>query len=235
MTNAAILAAFEATWPAADYRDTGGFRVGRGIGGGSRVSSARPIGTWIPDDIDAASRVHAEWGQVPLFRVPDEDPDLAEILRMRGLSPKDPTALFSAPIAALTDRPVPRLTVFTVWPPMAIQREIWDEANIGAGRQAVMARVAGPRISLLGRINDRAAGAGFVAVHQQVAMMHALEIVPEQRRQGMAGWMIRQSAIWAAEQGASELALAVTRSNHGAIEMYRQMGFTEQGGYTYFG
>ena len=35
-------AAFEASWPAAEYASAGVIRIGRGAGGGDRVSAARP-------------------------------------------------------------------------------------------------------------------------------------------------------------------------------------------------
>ena len=42
--DAALAEAFEISWPASEYADAGGFRVGRGLGAGGRVSSARAVG-----------------------------------------------------------------------------------------------------------------------------------------------------------------------------------------------
>ena len=97
-----------------------------------------------------------------------------------------------------------------------------------------MQRVAGPKAALLGRIEDRAAGAGFVAIHSGVAMVHGIEILPDWRRKGLAGWMMRRAAVWARENGARRLALAVTRANAPAIALYRGLGFRDAGGYAYF-
>lgn len=232
--DAALAAAFEATWPAARHARAGGFHIGEGRGAGGRVSSAWVDGDWTAGDIAAAEAIHAGWGQPSLFRVDDDATALAEALLARGYRRDTPTAILEAGLDGLTDRPVPQIMAFTIWPPLAIQREIWAAGEIDPARQAVMARVAGPRAALLGRIEDRAAGAGFVACHQRVAMIHALEILPEWRRRGLASWMVRCAAFWAAEAGADRLALAVGRANEGALALYRRLGFRETGGYAYF-
>lgn len=232
--DAALAAAFEATWPAACYRDAGGFRVGQGLGAGGRVGSARMVGPWTEADLDAVEAIHRGWDQAALVRVADGDADLIARLAARGYRPENPTAILACPIALLTDRAVPPVTAFAIWPPLAIQRDIWSAGNIGPARQAVMARVAAPRTAILGRIEDRAAGAGFAAVHQGVAMIHAIEVLSAWRRKGLAGWMMRGAAFWAVDQGADRLALAVSRANVGAVEMYQALGFSEAAGYAYY-
>lgn len=98
----------------------GGFTVRRGEGGGRRVSAARAGGDWSADDIDAAISQQAAWGQPPLFQVRDGDDALAGALAARGMEPCEATALMVAPIAVLTDKPIPPVTTFCIWPPMAI-------------------------------------------------------------------------------------------------------------------
>lgn len=234
MTDAALSAAFEATWPPAETAKAGGFLVGRGKGGGGRVGSPRRIGDWTADDIDAVIGIQRGWTERPLFRVADGDDALAAALTARGFQRYNPTVTLVAPVQNLTDRDLPPVTAFAVWPPMAIQRDIWTASDIGPARQAVMMRVQDPRTALLGRIKDRAAGAGFVAVHSDVAMVHGLTVLPEWRRMGLAGWMMRKAAFWAAEQGATRLGLAVARGNAPAIALYAGLGMTEAGGYTYY-
>ena len=233
--DAALSAAFEATWPPAETAQAGGFAVGRGMGGGGRVGSARRVGDdWSPSDIEAAVEIQRGWDQSPQFRVPDEDRDLAVALEQLGFQRHTPTVTLVAPVAALTDQAVPPVTSFAVWPPMAIQRDIWSAGGIGPARQAVMMRAPDPRAALLGRVKDRAAGAGFVAVHGDVAMVHGLVVLPDWRRLGLAGWMMRKAAFWAADQGAARLALAVSRGNTAAVALYAGLGMTEAGGYAYY-
>ncbi len=232
--DADLAAAFEETWPAAEYADAGGFRVGRGMGAGGRVSSARVIGPWSADDIPAVEAIHRAWGQRPMFRALDDDGDLIAALEAAGYMRETPTAIMAAPVAALTDLPLPPITTFAVWPPLAIQREIWATGNIGPSRQAVIDHTPQPKAALLGRIDDRAAGAAFVALHGPVAMVHGVEVLAGFRRRGMAGWLMRQAGFWAAEQDAGRVGLAVSRANTGARATYDRLGFTEVAGYGYY-
>lgn len=232
--DAALAQAFEATWPAAEYADAGGFRVGRGLGAGGRVSSARALAGWKDGDIPAAVRKHQEWGQRPLFRALDDDDELVAALEAQGFRRENPTAIMEIETARLTDRDLPPVTAFAVWPPMAIQRDIWAAGNIGPARQAVMERVEMPVTSILGRIEDRAAGAAFAAIHQGIAMVHCVEVLPGWQRKGLAGWMMRQAAFWAAENRAERIGLAVSRANGGAMALYRRLGFREVAGYSYY-
>lgn len=232
--DAALAQAFEDTWPAAEYADAGGFRVGRGLGAGGRVSSARAAGAWVPEDIPAAEAIHRAWGQQPMFRVLDDDASLIAALTTAGYRRETPTAIMQAPVASLTDQPVPFLTTFAIWPPLAIQRDIWKTGSISPARQAVMDRVVGPKTAILGRIDDRAAGAAFAAILSDVVMVHAVEVLPPFRRRGLAGWMMRQVALWAADQGVTRIGLAVSRANAGARATYDRLGFSEVAGYAYY-
>ena len=226
--------AFETTWPAAEYADAGAFRVGRGLGAGGRVSSARALGPdWDEADIPAVEAIHPRWHQQAMFRVPDGDA-LAGTLARHGYALETPTAIMAAECELLMVTPVPQMTAFALWPPLAIQGEIWAAGNIGAARQAVMPRVALPRTAILGRHADRAVGAAFVAADGPVAMIHAIEILPGFRRKGMATWLIRKAAEWAQAQGATRLALAVSRRNTSARALYDRIGFAEIGGYGYW-
>lgn len=233
--DAAIARAFEVTWPAAETARCGGFLVGRGLGAGGRVSSAIADGAWGQADIDAVCAQHVAWGQRPLFRAWDDESDLIAALTGNGFAVETPTLVMSAPVASLTDEPLPPVTTFAVWPPMAIQRDIWAAGSITPARQAVMDRVAHPKTSILGRMQDRAAGSAFAAICGPVAMVHGVEVLGPFRRQGLAGWMMRQAAFWAAEQGATRIGLAVSRANQAAQATYASMGFSVTGSYAYYG
>lgn len=232
--DSALAQAFELTWPAAEYADAGGFRVGRGMGAGGRVSSARAAGDWTEDDIDAAVAVHESWDQRPLFRVPDSDTHLIAALNGKGFALENPTAIMEIESAALTGCDLPPVTAFEIWPPLAIQRDIWSAGNIGPARQAVMGRVPTPRTSILGRVEDRAAGALFVAICQGVAMVHCVEVLSPWRRRKLAVWMMQRAGIWASENGAGRVGLAVSRPNLPATALYRHLGFHEVAGYGYY-
>ncbi|WBU61795.1 GNAT family N-acetyltransferase [Paracoccus albus] len=230
-----IESAFEASWPAADYAEAGAFRVGRGLGGGKRVASARAVSSdWTDTDIDDAIEIHRRWNQPAIFRVLDGEDRLAAALQSRGFRGHTRTRMMMAPVSALTDLAVPPVTSFAVWPPLAIQHELWAEQGIGRERQAVMARVRLNKAALLGRIEDRAAAVGFIAAAGDVAVLHALEVLPAMRRKGLAGWMMREAAFWAKANGAKSMLLAVTAENTGAVALYQNLGFSGISAYRYF-
>ena len=158
---------------------------------------------------------------------------LDSALDARGYALIDPVQLWAAPIDRLTDLKLPRVTAFAIWEPLAIMREIWEAGGIGTARQRVMERAAPPKIGILGRVSDKAAGAGFCAVHGDIAMVHALEIALEHRKKGLGGWMMRCAALWAADQGATRIAVAATEENAGANALYAALKMEVAGRYHY--
>uniref|UniRef100_UPI003565F023 GNAT family N-acetyltransferase n=1 Tax=Rhodosalinus sp. TaxID=2047741 RepID=UPI003565F023 len=109
----------------------------------------------------------------------------------------------------------------------------WAEHGVGPARQAVMERAPPPKTGLLARQNDHPAGTGFVAVQDGVAMVHALVVVPRERRQGAAQWFMRGAALWAEAQDAREIAAIATRDNAAATGLYETLGMRQAGTYHY--
>lgn len=226
-------AVIDATWPAAALHRAGAFVVREGRGGGKRVSAASAAGPWTEADIDAAIATHARIGQPALFMIRPGDAALDAALAARGFTIIDPVAVLAAPVAQLAAERPPPITAFCLWPPLAIMRDLWTEDGVGPGRQAVMDRAPAPKCAVLGRTDDRAAGAGFVGIHAGVAMLHAFHVLPALRRRGLARHMLREVAFWAAENGAETLALVVTRANAAALTLYLGAGMAEVVGYHY--
>lgn len=225
-----LFAAIDATWPAAEVVRLGPWTLRRGAGGGNRVSAATLDGTG--GDIDAAEAAMRAWGQAPLFMIRPGDEALDRALAARGYTLGDTVAMLGAPVEALaTAEPDPMVPIGPV--PLAIMADIWRQGGIGPARLAVMERVAGPRAFLLGRSGERPAGAGFVASAGGIAMLHALEVAPFARRQGVGAAITAAAARWALGAGADRLALAVTRANAPARALYARLGMTEAVGYHY--
>jgi GNAT superfamily N-acetyltransferase len=228
-----ILDTLDATWPAAARVAAGPWLLREGRGGGKRVSAATARGDWRIEDLGAAEKAMRLMGQPPLFMIRPDDQALDGALAERGYGIVDPVQLWSAPIARLTDLKLPRVTAFAVWEPLAIMREIWNDSGIGPARQRVMDRAAPPKTGLFGRVSDRPAGAGFCAIHDGIAMVHALEIVPEHRQKGLGGWMMRCAALWAEQKGAERIALAATTANTAANALYAALNMEVVGHYHY--
>jgi len=222
-----LFAAMEATWPAARNWRLGPFCLRDGAGGGKRVSAASLEGAFTAADLDAAEAAMAE----PLFLIRPGEAALDSALALRGYRVVDPVLAYAMPVAGIA--PPERMTTFPHWPPMEIARALWADAGIGAARLAVMERAAGPKCVILGRAQDRAAGVAFVACHGDIAMLHALEVVPALRRQGSAHNILRAAAAWALDQGAVTLALVVTEANAAARGLYASLGMKLVGQYHY--
>jgi len=225
-----------ATWPPASTRPAGPFTVPDGAGGGQRVSAARltnPAATDATEgEIDAAIAALSDIGQPPLFMVLGHQTALDARLSARGFALRDLTAAMTIPSADLA-APPPPVTCFATWPPLAIQAEIWAAGGIGPARLAVMERATGPKMSFFGRITDKPAGTAFAAIHDGVAMLHALEILPAHRRKGLGLTMMRAAADWAQGEGAATFAILVTEENLPAQGLYSSLGFQGVGQYHY--
>ena len=229
-----IYRAIEATWPPYKAVEAGPWVLREGAGGGKRVSAATARGAWDADvDLPAAEDAMRILGQDPLFMIRDGDQALDAELAQRGYRIVDPVNIYACPVWHLTDVPLPPVCVFTIWEPLAIMREIWAEGGIGPERLAVMQRAQGPRTGLFGRTQDKPAGVGFAAADEEIAMVHALEILPAFRRKGLGQWMMRGAAHWAADWGIEYLSVICTRSNSGANALYSGLGMHRIGHYHY--
>lgn len=223
----------DSTWPAAQIIQHHKFTIREGQGGGSRVSAATANRALSDEDLSAAEQAMRAMDQPCLFMIRPGEEALDQQLEVRGYRVLDPVNIYRCDARLLTDQAIPRVTVFTIWEPLAIMHEIWERAGIGPARLAVMARAGGPKTGLLMRRKDTPAGAGFVAMHEDLAMVHALEILPEHQRQGLGQWAMRASAFWALDNGARTLSVICTKANEGANALYRSLGMEIAGTYHY--
>ena len=218
-----------ATWPPAEVRRLGPWTLRRGEGGGGRVSAATLDGP--AEDPGRAAAAMREMGQQPLFMVRPGDDALDATLAAQGYKLFNPTAMLAAPLAALSG--AAGTGVIRCDGPLASMAEIWRAGGIGPGRLAVMDRAPEPRVWLLARLGDRPVGCAFVAIHAGTAMLHALQIDPVARRQGVGSAVIGAAAVWGKALGGARLALAVSRANAAACALYARAGMTEIAGYHY--
>lgn len=228
-----LLRAVDVTWPAARVIECGPWWLRQGLGGGQRVSAASANGTVDDSDIDAAIKGMAEMKQPPLFMIRPQDKALDALLDTRGFDIKDPVSTLIAPIEVLMDD-LPSVSVTPSWPPLSVQREIWANAGIGPERIAVMERVTTVKTSHLGRSGDSPAGTAFTALDGTLAMLHALEVAPDHKRNGVGRNIMRGAANWAAARGATWMSVLVVNANHAANMFYQSLGLVNSGfGYHY--
>lgn len=227
-----LFSAVDATWPAAAMISKSPWTLRAGEGGGKRVSAATLEGEFDQTAIGIAEAEMIRLDQKPLFMLRDGDAALDAALAALGYRIVDPVTVLTCPIQALTGVPVPPVTAFTIWEPLAIMCEIWARGGIGPERLDVMRR-ANVKTAVLARWNQKPAGVGFVALDREIAMVHAVEVEPEQRRQGVAQWIMRQAAFWAADKGAQTMAALCTKANEPALRLYSGLGFEAVAEYHY--
>jgi GNAT superfamily N-acetyltransferase len=226
-----LAAVMEATWPPARAWRAGPWTIRDGAGGGKRVSAATASGAWAADDLPMAEAAMRDMAQKPLFLIRDGDATLDDALAARNYTIIDPVIAYAAPVTQF-DQPTP-MTTFPHWPPLSITETIWADCGTGPARIAVMHRAKAPKTIILSRAADHPSGVAYVACHNHIAMLHALEVIPALRRQGSAQNILRAAAHWAAAQGAHTLALVVTQANDAARRLYQGLGMQVVGQYHY--
>lgn len=223
----------DGTWPAADYTQTGPWLFRRGAGGGQRVSATTACGPVTGEDIATAEAQMTAMGQPKLFMVREGEETLDALLEAAGYDLHDPVTAYVAPVALFEGKRPPPVCALLAWEPLAIMLDIWAKGGLTEGRIDVMHRAPGPKTGLIGRLNDHPAAAAFCAIHDGVAMVHALEVLPHQRQQSMGKYAMYELAHWAARNGASHIALVVTQANQAGNALYTSLGMTSVGQYHY--
>ena len=223
----------EHSWPAAHQERVGPWIIRDGQGGGQRVSAATVESTFDQSDLARAEQAMQDLGQTRLFMVRDGETELDAMLEANGYAIKDPVNMYACPISNLTDVEIPRVTAFTIWEPLRIMLDIWASGGIDAARIDVMLRSSCPKTALLARWNEQPSGAGYVAIHKGIAMVHALEIVAHQRGMGVGKWMMRRAAVWASQQNATHMSVICRQANDAANGLYTSLGMTLIGKYHY--
>lgn len=225
--------AIDATWAAPRLHRSGPFTLREGQGGGQRVSAATTLATPARAEIRAAADAMRALGQRPLFMVRGDQDAFDAALADEGYEINDPVVVMDAPIDTVAQDGPPRVSAFPIWPPLQIMREIWAEGGVGPARLNIMEVSCSPKTAILGRVQDRAAGCAFVAIHDGIAVMHAVEVSPNLRRSGAARNMSIGAADWARRQGAERFAILTVRDNGPAQGLYASLGMVPVEHYHY--
>ena len=223
-----LFEALEATWAPHAVHPVGDFRLREGRGGGQRVSSATLAHAATKPDlrsVEATALAMKNLGQTPLFQITPDDDDLDHMLRNLGYTISDPTVIFTAPAKEIAAQRLPGLSVIEGALALELMAELWASGGIGPDRLAVMDRVRAPKAYLLLRHDNQGAGCAFVAAHNGIAMLHALEVSPTARRHGLGRAATAFAGSFVLEHGADWLALATVRENRPACALYESMGF----------
>ena len=224
--------ATNATWPAQSIRRHQGWDIRNGAGGG-KFASAATLSQESLADIAVAEQTMLALGQAKLFMIRQDDTELDTALAERGYEIIDPVTLYVCENAALVPEMLPQAQSYAIWEPLQVMREIWAAGGITPERIELMHRVQGPKTGLLARSADTPAGAAFLALDGDIAMIHAVEVLDSFRRTGVARKLMAQAAKWAQDNGANYMSLMTTTHNAAANELYLSMGMIPAGTYHY--
>jgi N-acetylglutamate synthase len=229
------LAADEA-WPAPVRERLGDWLLRGADGWTGRANSALPVGD--PDRplaaaLDAVQDWYADRGQPAMVNtpLPLAAPVGAE-LDARGWATRPPVLVQAVPLAALPPAPAGSADQ----PPVRLAGTPTDDwLGIAAGRKGGLPDAARHVLTAVDKIRFAevyadgqlvAVGRGTVTGQGRWLGLTLIEVVPEARRQGLAGRVIRALAGWGVTEGATHAFLQVEQRNTPAVALYRSLGFT---------
>jgi len=231
--NSSIFETIDLTWPAKEFLELPEWKLRKSIKGGKRVSAVTAIGKSGIPAIQFVENTLEEWCQDKLFMIKAGENSLDEALKERGYCIVDPTNIWSISAEALSMQQIPPVTAFSIFPPLAIQREIWTANGIDTSRIEIMDRVKTPKTTIFGRTNAKPAASAFVAVSNKIAMVHALIVDHKFQRQGMGKHVMQKVGVWAHQQGAESVVVLCTKQNQSANNFYKILGMKVLGEYHY--
>jgi GNAT superfamily N-acetyltransferase len=164
-------------------------------------------------------------GKSEIFMVCQSDSLFEKELNERNYKVFDKSCVFEISVAELIKTEAPPVTMFSIWPPLQIQKELWITNGISWQRQAVMDRARKPKTSILGRWNDNSIASAFVAKSGDVAFLHALVVDKNFRRQGVARALMRHAGQWATKHNCARLMVVTTETNSAANSLYTSLEF----------
>ncbi|MET8910797.1 GNAT family N-acetyltransferase [Micromonospora sp. NPDC004551] len=235
-TAAAVIAlelAADEAWPAPVRGRLGDWLLRSADGWTGRANSALPVGDPdrpLPAALDAVQRWYAERGQPAMVNtpLPLAAPVGAE-LDARGWTARPPVLVQTAPLSAL---PAGR----TDLPPVGLSPTPSEEwLAVAAGRKGGLPDAARHVLTAVDRIRFAhlhvdgrllALGRGTVTGEGHRLGLTLIEVLPEARRRGFAGAVIRALADWGRAEGARHAFLQVEQRNAPAVALYQRLGFT---------
>lgn len=221
-----------ATWPAMAVEQYEGWNIRNGAGGGKRVSAATLAQSALAD-IGAAEAAMCRLGQQNVFMVRGGEQVLDTSLEARGYHIIDPVTLYVCENDLLVPDKIPIAQSYAIWEPVHAMLEIWAAGGINENQVSLMYRVNGHKTGLLARAADTPAGAAFVAIDGNIAMIHSVEVLKFCRRQGVGKKLMERAAKWAKIHGAKYMSLVTPKQNQAANTLYQSMGMQATGTYHY--
>ncbi|MDC0042395.1 GNAT family N-acetyltransferase [Paracoccaceae bacterium] len=215
----------EDTWPPKKVIRLDDWTIRISEGAGKRASAISLEGIWEETSFKRLKNLLKKLGKSEIFMVYQSDSLFEKELNERNYKVFDKSCVFEIAVAELIKTEAPPVTMFSIWPPLQIQKELWIANGISWQRQAVMDRARKPKTSILGRWNDNSIASAFVAKSGDVAFLHALVVDKNFRRQGVARALMRHAGQWATKHNCARLMVVTTETNSAANSLYTSLEF----------
>ena len=220
-----FLKLLEDTWPPGKVIHFDNWTIRISNGAGKRASAISLEGVWEEASFIRLKKFLKRLGKSEIFIIYQSGSLFEKELNKRNYQVFDKSCIFEISVSELIKNEPPPISMFSIWPPLEIQKQLWNSNGIGWQRQAVMNRANQIKTSILARWNDNPVASAFIAKSGNVAFLHALVVEQNFRRQGVARALIRHAGHWAYRNNCARLMVVTTEANSAATGLYTSLKF----------
>jgi GNAT superfamily N-acetyltransferase len=220
-----FLKLLEETWPAEKVIHFDNWKIRISDGAGKRASAISLEGNWEEASFRKLKEVLKKLGKSEIFMIYQSNCLFDKKLKELNYQIFDRSCVFEISVAELIKSEPPPMRMFSIWPALHVQKELWSSHGIGWQRQAVMDRVSSQKTSILARSGDNPVASAFVAKSGDVAFLHALVVDRNSRRQGVARALMKYAGQWANKNNCAKLMVVTTETNAAATSLYSSLEF----------
>ena len=220
-----FLKLLEKTWPPQKVIYYADWTIRISDGAGKSASAISLEGSWKEASFKKLKDFLKKLGKSEIFMIYKPDSLLEKELDKLNYQIFDKSCVFEIAVAELIKTKPPPNSMFSIWPPLNIQKVLWNSNDVGWQRQAIMHRANQPKTSILGRWSDNPVASAFVAKSGNVAFLHALVVDQSFRRQGVAKALMQHAGQWANRHNCTTLMVVTTEANIAATSLYTSLEF----------
>jgi len=220
-----FLKLLEDTWPPGEVIHFDNWTIRISNGAGKRASAISLEGVWEEASFIRLKKFLKRLGKSEIFMIYQSGSLFEKELNKRNYQVFDKSCIFEISVSELIKNEPPPISMFSIWPPLEIQKQLWNSNGVGWQRQAVMNRANQIKTSILARWDDNPVASAFIAKSGNVAFLHALVVEQNFRRQGVARALIRYAGQWADKNNCARLMVVTTEANSAANSLYTSLKF----------
>ena len=203
---------------------------------------ANSVSVLYPSSLDPIEKIkycekqYAKQGLPCIFKLTEEDNELAEVLRSQGYSMVYPTDLMTLDLKGFPDTDMTGL-VFTddsEWLPVYFRFEEINDAHKKDVFSRMLSRVLVDTVYCILTENDVPVACASLAIERGYALLHNVIVDKTCRGKGLGEKLVRGILKKAEVLGTKEAYLQVVESNNAAVNLYRKLGFEKLYTYMYF-